>query len=645
MAHDWNEFDIIINQPTPIGKKSLTEGQVCEPLGVPLYPGDKGDGVLQDAIKAVFDIEKSLIFDEGEIDALVYSQKIGDDWLISKSDEYTSTDTNDITAAADELLGGTNNAGEGENFSHRSFTVAFSKRYEKLTVLKKFFDMSNLDIYLEAVRQLVYGYDVDGNDIVKPSTSRRRRQAIVGETIRTQKTQKTQLKDIKKCLIDEVQVNRILSDRLKDDDIITKKILDQHSHEDQVRGAVEVAKLVGVEPEEGEIKYEITRENMVAQMRQNKTYQFCMLLAGFTGEKMDKYWITPSEVNQGGQKRKHEEINEEQREKIKRKIERIFDICIEWEDKLYTKSGKTIFYKEFQDKIIRVLSLMSKITSSVHIKHIYETIDEYKAAIREFEPLERGENDDDKHREEIREYFSNIKLLAIMEFPDLENREASVNKQKKQQPSRRSSGYGQSPQQAVASDKLNEKTRASTGASSELNSEFHNWYINTSWADGRIHLSPTLYAHIEEAYTVLRMRWKHLKEVDLSHFIESPTVRAYFARLVAFCIRTSDTLSGKRYHLQANYRRINFEKAKLSNIFRHVHFRGRQLVYDRSDDSGRYAPGTKDWSNKEYLDTKAIVDSRELSLDKHGYPQNQAVIATFLAEKAKEAQILNALRN
>ena len=30
-------------------------------------------------------------------------------------------------------------------------------------------------------------------------------------------------------------------------------------------------------------------------MRENPTYQFCMLLAGFNNDKMDKYFVTPSE--------------------------------------------------------------------------------------------------------------------------------------------------------------------------------------------------------------------------------------------------------------------------------------------------------------------------------------------------------------
>ena len=286
------------------------------------------------------------------------------------------------------------------------------------------------------------------------------------------------------------------------------------------------------------------------------------------------------------------------------------------------------------------MMFISNILRGTGLNYIQEAAKEYKDDV---ESVPDSDKAFQEKKEKILEFAENIKDLTIVEFPEL-NVSATPSKTGQKQKRKSQTGSG-SASDIKATLAANEKTRASTGASSELNSEFHNWYINTSWADGRIHLSPTLYAHIEEAYTVLRMRWKHLKEVDLSHFIESPTVRAYFARLVAFCIRTSDTLSGKRYHLQANYRRINFEKAKLSNIFRHVHFRGRQLVYDRSDDSGRYAPGTKDWSNKEYLDTKAIVDSRELSLDKHGYPQNQAVIATFLAEKAKEAQILNALRN
>lgn len=110
-------------------------------------------------------------------------------------------------------------------------------------------------------------------------------------------------------------------------------------------------------------------------------------------------------------------------------------------------------------------------------------------------------------------------------------------------------------------------------------SKFHNWYVNTPWADMTIFLSPMVYAHIEEAHQVVQNKWDHLKGCPLAGFVESMGVRNYFARLVAFCIKTSVNLSSKRYHLMAAYGRINKEKMKILNIFRHVHGYDK-LVYD-----------------------------------------------------------------
>ena len=97
----------------------------------------------------------------------------------------------------------------------------------------------------------------------------------------------------------------------------------------------------------------------------------------------------------------------------------------------------------------------------------------------------------------------------------------------------------------------------------------------------------------------------HLKKVPLSLFIESPDVRSYFARLVAWCMRTSDCLSGKRFHLQSTYSRVNHEKIKLLNIFRHVRRIKDILVYDRQPDVYPYVDGTQTNINK-YLDNKQL---------------------------------------
>lgn len=142
---------------------------------------------------------------------------------------------------------------------------------------------------------------------------------------------------------------------------------------------------------------------------------------------------------------------------------------------------------------------------------------------------------------------------------------------------------------------------------SKYNDEgFHRWFTSTAWADGMIHLSPTIYAHLEEAYAMVTKKWKHLSGVPLSKFIENMEVRGYFARLVTWNMRTSDVLSGQRYHLDSTYRRVNLEKAKVLNIFKNVHLEGGELVYRKAFGSGRYVNGTQT-ENNHYLDKKALI--------------------------------------
>ena len=136
---------------------------------------------------------------------------------------------------------------------------------------------------------------------------------------------------------------------------------------------------------------------------------------------------------------------------------------------------------------------------------------------------------------------------------------------------------------------------------------FHNWYTQTAWADGMIHLSPHVYAHIEEAYAMVTKKWKHLGNVPLSKFIESIDVRGYFGRLVSWNMRTSEVLSGQRYHLDSTYRRVNVEKAKVLQMFKHVRLVDNELKYHRSMRYGGYVPGTQTDTN-EYLDQKALND-------------------------------------
>lgn len=118
---------------------------------------------------------------------------------------------------------------------------------------------------------------------------------------------------------------------------------------------------------------------------------------------------------------------------------------------------------------------------------------------------------------------------------------------------------------------------------------FHNWYVSTSWADGLVYLTPTVYGHIEEAFTAITQKYNHLADAKLEMFIESPRVRTMFARVVAMCIRISDVLSGKRYHMDRTYRRVNMERARLMNYFKHVHIMDDKLIYHRNDTSNRIA--------------------------------------------------------
>lgn len=51
-----------------------------------------------------------------------------------------------------------------------------------------------------------------------------------------------------------------------------------------------------VQPDDKTLNWEYKREEKLIDLRQHPTYQFCMLVTSFTNEKMDKYWISPSET-------------------------------------------------------------------------------------------------------------------------------------------------------------------------------------------------------------------------------------------------------------------------------------------------------------------------------------------------------------
>jgi hypothetical protein len=129
--------------------------------------------------------------------------------------------------------------------------------------------------------------------------------------------------------------------------------------------------------------------------------------------------------------------------------------------------------------------------------------------------------------------------------------------------------------------------------SADTQKEYHGWYINTDWADGMVYLTPVVYAHMEEALTAITQRHRHLREAKLFQFIESPRIRSIFARMVAMCYRLSTALSGHKYSLDGTYKRVNMERQRLMNVFKHVHLKpdiiktpsGTEmgLVYDDTD--------------------------------------------------------------
>ena len=213
----------------------------------------------------------------------------------------------------------------------------------------------------------------------------------------------------------------------------------------------------------GTEEWEKTREGEIKNMRDNKTYQFIMLLSGFTNEKMSKYWT------------RSESSNKQQ------------------SGTMYT-------------------GMDSMVT-----------------------PVEEGDN----VKPEV--------FAGMIEERNLDDIGTPVELQGSSAP------------------RSNPPTKAEA-------KQYHQWYINTPWADGLVYLTPMVYGHIEEAFMALTQKFEHLQDVPLQAFIESPRIRSLFARVVAMCIRISDVLSGKKYHLESTYRRVNMERQRLMNTFKHVQY-------------------------------------------------------------------------
>ena len=119
----------------------------------------------------------------------------------------------------------------------------------------------------------------------------------------------------------------------------------------------------------------------------------------------------------------------------------------------------------------------------------------------------------------------------------------------------------------------------------EANQNFHSYYIDSPWIEGIIYLSPSIYGHIEEAYVAITQKHQHLAKVPLNLFIVTPRIRTMFAKLVAFGIRSSDFLSQKRYNLDSTYTRLNMEKRRIMNYWRHVQYMDNTLYYFHIDGS------------------------------------------------------------
>lgn len=378
-----------------------------------------------------------------------------------------------------------------------------------------------------------------------------------------------------------------------------------HNHLRQVDGAAEVYSLIGGDVDKRSITYEKIREQSVETMRENPTYQFCMLLAGFNNDKMDKYWITPSETLTKRSKRS----NRSKRRKITKKEDVLSKEIIQLEETLRDVKQRNDDLRERRSKLdVKLTDERWKVDA---LKNIISDIDDYY------------KNKEKKPTDLKRKKMTHLILEFIVQnFTDqnwfdylLNSSETLIKKAEKEADNfeyqNPSVDLGVLMQQLNEIKRLDEELsnkKKAREAYSHLSDPrgFHDWYTSTAWADGRLHLSPLIYAHIEEAYNVVRRKWNHLKDVKLNQLIESPDVRSYFARLTAWCMRTSDCLSGKRFHLQSTYARVNHEKNKLLNVFRHVYVIENVLVYKRDQNTYPFVRGTQTSING-YLDNKNLL--------------------------------------
>lgn len=389
----------------------------------------------------------------------------------------------------------------------------------------------------------------------------------------------------------------------------------KHNHLRQVDGAAEVFSLIGGKVDEGALKYEKIREQSVETMRENPTYQFCMLLAGFNNDKMDKYFVTPSEGLR--KKRRRTDLvstiakKEFELEKLSvsnelprspKAIEADPDLIKKLKNPNMPKRREPPKRLTGQDPETPP-STPSKPLPRKDPKVEGPPLRQLEEVRERCEILKKGSRGEEFNR--AKDFLKNVIDSSVTD-PTL--REYAEECLRGIPPTIRSlvTTASEEPQTKEKKEKMAKINRAvekiinlrkeiaqlKERSKRQSGLDFNEWYTSTSWADGRIHLSPLIYAHVEEAYNVVRRKWVHLKDVKMNAFIESKDVRSYFARLVAWCMRTSDCLSGKRFHLQSTYARVNHEKNKLLNVFRHVHLVSGELKYERKHEPYPFVGGT-----------------------------------------------------
>lgn len=83
-----------------------------------------------------------------------------------------------------------------------------------------------------------------------------------------------------------------------------------------------------------------------------------------------------------------------------------------------------------------------------------------------------------------------------------------------------------------------------------------------------------IYGHMEEAHIAITHRWSHMANASIEYLMDD----LMYARLVALCIRTSSLLSDKRYSMDKTYLRLNFEKRRVLNYWRHKQIPFKQTI-------------------------------------------------------------------